>query len=167
MERKDGEEVRGEEEEGEEEEGGGEAVWRQKEAVRTQGRPYGGIEETMETEKEPCGERRRRLYGNRRRGGCSETDRGGGGGHMETEEVEDRQGKLCGNGSRTEWSLSQRKTLGALATSEAGRGVEGPFLRVFLVLEEGRHPDFRYKVPKAVCRILLSHLLCRDTSRTR
>lgn len=44
----------------------------------------------MEIEKELCGERRRRLYGNRRRGGCLEIDRGGGGGYMEIEEVEDR-----------------------------------------------------------------------------
>lgn len=79
------------------------------------------------------------------------------GGHVETEEMEasPRQGKLRGDRSRAEQSLSQQKALGSLATSD----LEEEWKGAFLVLEEGRHPDFSYEVPRAVCRTFLSHLL--------
>lgn len=169
------EEEDGEKEKGEEEEGKNEGEeGRRRDCMETERNcvdmwvRYGDIEEAIETEKEPCGERRRRLYGNRRRRGCSETDRG-----VRRRPNGDRSGELSQMGKATwRWKQSRVVPLPAEDSRISGntrswKRSGRTFLRVFLVLEEGRYPDFRYKVPRAVCRTLLSHLLYHDISRTR
>lgn len=131
--------------------GGGEAVWRQKEAVWTQRRPYGDIEEAMETEKKEATwqQKKRGLLGDRQRRGEAMWRQKRWRPLPDGESYEEME---------TEQSLSQQKALGSLLTSD----LEEEWKGAFLVLEEGRHPDFSYEVPRAVCRTFLSHLLCHD-----